>query len=89
MSTSDIFRPNYSYRMIFLDIYLFCSSDSMTKKKLANLNVRIPQNLKEILNQHLELTLHVNLSEFTRDALREKLVRDNLQLTERLFEGRK
>ncbi len=68
---------------------MFCYGDSMTKKKLVNLNVRIPQQLKEALNQHLKLSMHVNLSEFTRDALREKLTRDFLDLDERLFEARK
>lgn len=63
--------------------------DSMAKKMLVNLNVRIPQKLKEKLNQHIQLTLHLNLSEFTRDALREKMTRDDPQIYERLFEGRK
>lgn len=67
---------------------LYCR-DSMTKKMLVNLNVRIPQQLKEALNQHLKLSLHVNLSEFTRDALREKLRRDFLDLDETLFETKK
>lgn len=67
---------------------LYCR-DSMTKKMLVNLNVRIPQQLKEALNQHLKLSLHVNLSEFTRDALREKLRRDFLDLDETLFETTK
>ena len=62
---------------------------SMGKKMLVNLNVRIPQKLKETLNQHLQLTLHVNLSEFTRDALREKLTRDDPQFYKKLFEDRK
>ena len=62
---------------------------SMGKKMLVNLNVRIPQKLKETLNQHLQLTLHVNLSEFTRDALREKLTRDDPHFYKKLFEARK
>jgi Arc/MetJ-type ribon-helix-helix transcriptional regulator len=61
----------------------------MIKKTLVNLNVRIPQKLKETINQHLKLTFHVNISEFTRDALREKLTRDDPQLYGRLFEETK
>jgi len=68
---------------------MFYGRGSMTKKILVNLNIRIPQQLKETLEQHLQRTLHVNLSEFTREAIREKLRRDDPQLSERLFEAKK
>ena len=43
------------------------------KKDLVNLNVKIPMVLKRKIDKHVTDSDHVNTSEFTRDALREKL----------------
>jgi len=52
----------------------------MAKKMLVNLNVRIPQALKDVLEQYVKADLHANVSEFVRDALREKIRRDAPEL---------
>jgi Arc/MetJ-type ribon-helix-helix transcriptional regulator len=60
------------------------------KKELCNLNVKIPKTLKELIAKYVRCDLHTNASDFTRDALREKLIRDVPALYEQLFqEGRK
>jgi Arc/MetJ-type ribon-helix-helix transcriptional regulator len=56
------------------------------KKELVNLNVRIPLTLKELIAEYLECDMHTNASEFTRDALREKLAKDAPALYKQLFE---
>jgi Arc/MetJ-type ribon-helix-helix transcriptional regulator len=56
-----------------------------TKKELANLNVRIPRTLKELIHRYLDCDCHTNTSEFTRDALREKLAKDAPELYKQLF----
>lgn len=56
------------------------------KKKMVLLNVRVPQSLKEIMKEYVTIDAHKDLSELTRDALREKIKRDAPQLYEGLFE---
>lgn len=57
----------------------------MAKKELTNLNVRVPTSLKELLEEFVKRDLHTNISEFTREALREKLARDAPELYKKLF----
>jgi Arc/MetJ-type ribon-helix-helix transcriptional regulator len=57
----------------------------VTKKDLVNLNVRIPTTLKELIDKYIQCDMHTNASEFTRDALREKLAKDAPELYKRLF----
>jgi len=57
----------------------------VTKKELVNLNVRIPATLKELIRKYIECDCHTNASEFTRDALREKLAKDAPELYKQLF----
>ena len=56
------------------------------KKELVTLNVRVPASLKELIERYLACDCHTNASEFTRDALREKLVHDAPELYKQLFE---
>jgi Arc/MetJ-type ribon-helix-helix transcriptional regulator len=56
------------------------------KKELANLNVRVPAKLKELIGKYIDCDCHTNASEFTRDALREKLAKDAPDLYKQLFE---
>jgi Arc/MetJ-type ribon-helix-helix transcriptional regulator len=65
---------------------LFHAGDLMVKKDLVNINIKVPLTLKQILEKHVKADLHTNLSEFTRDALREKIVRDAPVLFRQLFE---
>lgn len=55
------------------------------KKELENLNVRVPKTLKDLMKKYVGRDLHTNLSEFTRDALREKITRDAPELARQLF----
>jgi len=57
------------------------------KKEMESLNVRIPTTLKELMEKYVMLDCHANISDFTRDALREKLKRDASQLYEQIFKG--
>ena len=57
------------------------------KKELVNINVRIPRTLKELIDEYIERDLHANLSEFIREALREKIQKDAPYLYEQLFQG--
>jgi Arc/MetJ-type ribon-helix-helix transcriptional regulator len=56
------------------------------KKELVTLNVRVPASLKELIERYLACDCHTNASEFTRDALREKLAHDAPELYRQLFE---
>lgn len=60
-----------------------------SKENLVPLNVRIPKNLKRIMHKYVELDAHKDLSELTRDALREKIQKDAPQLYAELFQGQK
>ena len=57
----------------------------MSKERMVALNVRIPQNLKKLMKHYIELDAHKDLSELTRDALRDKIQRDAPTLYEELF----
>lgn len=61
----------------------------MAKKELVNLNVRIPETLKELLERYVAVDMHTNISEFTRDALREKIQRDVPEFYRLLFQEAK
>lgn len=58
----------------------------MQKKEHVNLNVRVPKKLKEIIEKLVEYDLHNNMSEFVRDALREKLKREAPDLVQQFLE---
>ena len=52
---------------------------------MVQLNVRVPQNLKKLMKEYIDLDAHKDLSELTRDALREKIQRDAPELYRELF----
>jgi Arc/MetJ-type ribon-helix-helix transcriptional regulator len=56
-----------------------------TKKNLVQVSFRIPQTLKQIIEQYVKCDLHVNASDFFREALREKIQRDAPQLYQALL----
>ena len=56
------------------------------EKEIIQVSFRIPKNLKEIIEEYLKHDLHMNLSDFFRDALREKIQRDAPELYRRLFQ---
>jgi Arc/MetJ-type ribon-helix-helix transcriptional regulator len=57
----------------------------VTKKELVNLNVRVPITLKLLIGKYIDCDCHTNASEFTREALREKLSKDAPELYSQLF----
>ena len=59
----------------------------MSNEKMVQLNVRLPQNLKRLMKEYIDLDAHKDLSELTRDALREKIRRDAPHLYKDLFRG--
>jgi len=56
------------------------------EKETIQVSFRMPKNLKEIIETYLKHDLHMNLSDFFRDALREKIQRDAPELYRRLFQ---
>ena len=57
----------------------------MIKNRMAQLNLRVPHNLKALMKQYIALDAHKDLSELTRDALREKIKKDAPELYSDLF----
>jgi Arc/MetJ-type ribon-helix-helix transcriptional regulator len=55
-------------------------------KKMKNLNIRVPLALKELIEKYISLDCHTNISDFTRDALRQKIQRETPHLYRQLFE---
>jgi Arc/MetJ-type ribon-helix-helix transcriptional regulator len=51
-----------------------------TRKSLVQVSFRIPKTLKEVIEQYVKSDLHVNASDFFREALREKIQRDAPEL---------
>jgi len=45
-------------------------------KEMVNINVRITSTLKKLIEKYVDLDTHINLSDFARDAIREKIKRD-------------
>jgi len=55
-------------------------------KEMENINVRIPPKLKELVGRYLEIDeTYVNLSEFTRAAIRETVERRTPWLYEEML----
>jgi Arc/MetJ-type ribon-helix-helix transcriptional regulator len=71
-------------------MYYGCNTEGiLMEEKLVSLNVRVPRTLKQLIRDYIELNAHKDISEFTRDALREKIQRDAPSLYKRLFEAEK
>lgn len=56
---------------------------------MVQLNVRVPQTLKKMMKEYIELNAHKDLSELTRDALREKIQKEAPDLYKKLFQVQK
>lgn len=59
------------------------------KKDGYALNVQIPTTLRDIINEAIMRDCHTNISDFTRDALRQKIERDCPELYKELFQKSK
>lgn len=76
-----VFRVFLAHRLIFLRIiiYFLYRSDSRVShmsKETVNINIRVTPALKKIIERYIDTDTHLNVSEFARDALREKIKRD-------------
>jgi len=62
----------------------------MERKELTTICVMIPTTMRELIEQFISLDTHTNLSEFVRDAIRQKLQKDAPHLYNQIFkEGNK
>ena len=57
----------------------------MKRKNMVPLNVRVPPRLKDLAKKFVALDAHKDVSELTRDALREKIRREAPELYADLF----
>ncbi|GAH73025.1 unnamed protein product [marine sediment metagenome] len=58
-------------------------------KEMVNINVRVTSTLKKIIEKYVDLDTHINVSDFTRDALREKIKRDAPWFLEEILKAEK
>ena len=58
----------------------------MEKKDLTTICVMVPQTMKGLIETFVSMDTHTNLSEFVRDAIRQKLQKDAPHLYNQLFE---
>ena len=58
-------------------------------ENLVALNVRVPRTLKELIKEYVSLNTHKDISEFIRDAIREKIHRDAPHLYKKIFKETK
>jgi len=65
-----------SLRIIICILYRSDSGILLLSKETVNVNVRITPTLKKIIEKYIEADTHINISDFARDALREKMKRD-------------
>ncbi len=57
----------------------------MTARNTEFIGVRLPANLRKILQEYIILDTHMSESEFVRAAIREKLQREAPQLKARMM----
>lgn len=57
----------------------------MERKELTTICVMIPQTMRDLIEQFVSMDTHTNLSEFVRDAIRQKLQNDAPHLYNQLF----
>lgn len=55
------------------------------KKETVFVGVKMPKTLRELIEQHLLKDTHQSLSEFIRDAIRQKIQTEAPQMYNRLF----
>uniref|UniRef100_A0A6M3MF45 Uncharacterized protein n=1 Tax=viral metagenome TaxID=1070528 RepID=A0A6M3MF45_9ZZZZ len=53
-------------------------------KETANINIRVTPTLRKIIERYVEIGTYINISDFGRDALREKIRRDAPKLLEEI-----
>jgi len=58
----------------------------LVEEKLVSLNVKMPKTLKDLMRKYVDMDAHKDLSELTRDAIREKIQKDAPELYKQLFQ---
>ena len=66
-----------------LDVRRFI--EEKEKKETDVIGVVIPKTMRKILQRHIERNMYLNLSDFVREAIREKLQREAPDLYKQLF----
>jgi len=59
--------------------------NTVRKTRMTQIVVRVPWPLKTIMEKYVDSDAHKDISEFVRDALREKIQRDAPTLYKSLF----
>ena len=57
----------------------------MERKELTTICVMLPTTMRELIEQFVSMDTHTNLSEFVRDAIRQKLQKDAPHLYNQIF----
>jgi Arc/MetJ-type ribon-helix-helix transcriptional regulator len=52
---------------------------------MTNINISITQTMKDLIEEFVSYDTHMNLSEFVRDAIRQKFQRDAPHLYKKIF----
>jgi len=61
----------------------------LKKKEIVVVTVKMPKTLKDLTEEHIQKDTHQNLSEFIRDAIRQKIQREAPELYAELFKVQK
>lgn len=66
-----------------------CLLDGESMVQTEFMGLRISKTLVELIKEYIELDTHMNVSDFVRDAIREKLKKDSPELFLKLFNIKK
>jgi Arc/MetJ-type ribon-helix-helix transcriptional regulator len=58
----------------------------MSEERMVQLNIRVTRSFKEMIQRFVQMDSHKDISEFTREALREKIQRDAPNLYRNQFD---
>jgi Arc/MetJ-type ribon-helix-helix transcriptional regulator len=58
------------------------------RKETGIIGIVIPKTMRKLIEKHVESDMHLNLSDFVRDAIREKLQREAPELYKQLFKDK-
>jgi hypothetical protein len=77
------YNHNVYIKLVIHRIYE--EKNTMPRENMIQLNVRVPPSLKELMKRFIDCDTHKDVSELTRDAIREKIKREAPQLYTQLF----
>ena len=64
---------------------MFYGDKNMVKQKGVFLGIRITEPLNKLIERYINLEVHINKSDFVRDAIREKIRDDAPHLYQSVF----